>query len=515
MKTGRNDPCPCNSGKKFKKCCLNRQSVPQEQESDIDLKITEAGMLSLEHDSESITKAIHILSLLLDNPNLTADQLLNAKLSFLTAKQHSGDHHGALEILEELKDHYDGESDLSIHMLIRMGISYNSLGYTDEACEIYDEILAKWNRNKPKDREEKKTRGIHLLEIGKGYSSSNQKDKARKCWETSLLYLKGINGEIEHYIRAKSNLAFLSLHDEDEKLQQYGVSQLEELTKHKLAIGDIQGAANNYCNLGTYFRKKSKFERAIAYYRKDLSLSRLAGDKREIASTLGNLATLYADLRQFSQGRELLRESKRLGEELKDEFLLLITENQLNYLNEIAKESGINNLPSGDKAICLCGSGNLFMQCCGQADFEPVDLPHLYGGISEDRKVIEDELRSLGKRFSPLDFVLRSTPESKNRQGWCEIQKREGWVSVKELPDMANIHLISARKLAEAAEDFPEDISHPLSSVILSVCHLEAFINQLSFFISENHSHPEVNCLTLPEKLIEIGIYEFQKTTQH
>ena len=23
MKTGRNEPCPCGSGKKFKKCCLN------------------------------------------------------------------------------------------------------------------------------------------------------------------------------------------------------------------------------------------------------------------------------------------------------------------------------------------------------------------------------------------------------------------------------------------------------------------------------------------------------------
>jgi uncharacterized protein len=25
---GRNDPCPCGSGKKFKKCCLPRVSVP-------------------------------------------------------------------------------------------------------------------------------------------------------------------------------------------------------------------------------------------------------------------------------------------------------------------------------------------------------------------------------------------------------------------------------------------------------------------------------------------------------
>lgn len=23
MKVGRNDPCPCRSGKKYKKCCLN------------------------------------------------------------------------------------------------------------------------------------------------------------------------------------------------------------------------------------------------------------------------------------------------------------------------------------------------------------------------------------------------------------------------------------------------------------------------------------------------------------
>ncbi len=26
-KTGRNDPCPCGSGKKFKKCCLNKQKT--------------------------------------------------------------------------------------------------------------------------------------------------------------------------------------------------------------------------------------------------------------------------------------------------------------------------------------------------------------------------------------------------------------------------------------------------------------------------------------------------------
>ncbi len=37
MKTGRNDPCPCGSGKKYKKCCANRSapSILQEMKEDI------------------------------------------------------------------------------------------------------------------------------------------------------------------------------------------------------------------------------------------------------------------------------------------------------------------------------------------------------------------------------------------------------------------------------------------------------------------------------------------------
>jgi len=34
VRVGRNDPCPCNSGKKFKKCCLfgQRPHIPSEEE---------------------------------------------------------------------------------------------------------------------------------------------------------------------------------------------------------------------------------------------------------------------------------------------------------------------------------------------------------------------------------------------------------------------------------------------------------------------------------------------------
>jgi hypothetical protein len=31
MKIGRNDPCPCGSGKKYKKCCFEKDEVPKKK----------------------------------------------------------------------------------------------------------------------------------------------------------------------------------------------------------------------------------------------------------------------------------------------------------------------------------------------------------------------------------------------------------------------------------------------------------------------------------------------------
>lgn len=516
MKTGRNDPCPCNSGKKFKKCCLNlnNEKIQSVKLADIDLEIEKAGRLSLEHDKACIEESICILSSILKNNKLTENQFVNATLSLATAKQHIGEHNNALKIIETLRDKYDGQSDLSVYILIRIAISYNSLGYFDKACEIWDDVLDLWDNKKIKNVTDRKIRGIHLIEIGKAYSSNNNKSKAKYCWEKALSYLEDIESEKEHFFRAKSNLSFLLLHSNDVNEQQLAVSQLESLTQKKLLIGDIQGVSTNYCNLGTYFRKIGRYERAIAYYRKDLSLSNAVGDKREIASTLGNLATLYAELKQFTNGRRLLREAQKLGEDLEDEYLLHITKHQLEYLNKLAKEAGTNNVPVGDKAECLCGSKKLYKSCCGRADFEPVDIPHIYGGVSEDKKIIEQEMNKCGKKTSPLDFILRSTDQSQKRYSWCEIGGHDGWLSLKELPDMANIHLLTAKDMAETSKEFPEGISYPLSAVILSVCYLEAFINQLSFFIHENHSHPEVCCLVLPQELNDKGVQLFQRTTQ-
>jgi len=53
MKTGRNDPCPCGSGKKFKKCCLNKRQQKIDTPQIID---TQAGMSPKKNKP---TQAVH------------------------------------------------------------------------------------------------------------------------------------------------------------------------------------------------------------------------------------------------------------------------------------------------------------------------------------------------------------------------------------------------------------------------------------------------------------------------
>ena len=43
-KCGRNDPCPCGSGKKYKKCCGQKKSLSQRSFSQLTSSITQTGI---------------------------------------------------------------------------------------------------------------------------------------------------------------------------------------------------------------------------------------------------------------------------------------------------------------------------------------------------------------------------------------------------------------------------------------------------------------------------------------
>jgi hypothetical protein len=39
LKAGRNEPCPCGSGKKYKKCCIQTQELKENAENSLREKI--------------------------------------------------------------------------------------------------------------------------------------------------------------------------------------------------------------------------------------------------------------------------------------------------------------------------------------------------------------------------------------------------------------------------------------------------------------------------------------------
>ncbi len=61
MAIGRNDPCPCGSGKKYKKCCATKQEQPLELEPAIRMK----GGVAFDPKADAFRAIVHSW----DNPD--------------------------------------------------------------------------------------------------------------------------------------------------------------------------------------------------------------------------------------------------------------------------------------------------------------------------------------------------------------------------------------------------------------------------------------------------------------
>jgi tetratricopeptide (TPR) repeat protein len=519
VKVGRNTQCNCGSGKKYKKCCLNKvSSIAKETLNlpvSIDKILQEASAKILEYDRLLVEAGIKSIKEVLERKGLSIEHHNEANLSLCKGYQHLGLHEKALDILKTIECE-DPESDPMVFWVeLYAAQSFSALGYLDSACEIFDNLLLNNLEGIPAkdEKDRRRVRGMYLLEAGKAFNRNSQKDIALTCWTESLSLLEEFKDlEVEHYQRAKSNLAFVKLTDDDKSIQEQGVDEAEASIIDKLSIGDIQGTANSFCNLGSYFQRIKRFGRAISYFRKDLYLSEITGNKRDIAATLGNLSVLYIEVKQFKKAKYLIWKAKQLSIELNDESLRELCDRQSGLLSEEAKKFALAKTPINEKAICSCDSGILFVDCCGRADFEPVKMPQILGGISEDKKEIEKELSNIGIKTSPMDFIIRNTPSSKARRAWSKHEVKDGWLELSELPDMANLHFNSAKDMAALSNE-SKSLSHALSAIILSVCGLEAFINQISFFLFEHQEDDAIDIAKLPTKLISEGALSYQRTT--
>ena len=500
-KLGRNSDCPCGSGKKYKRCCLSKAVRSATKVNEIsDEFVKKALNLVLQHDKKFIDQGVNILEKLKLKSNIPPTMRANIILGLSTGYRHQGLPNKSLKILEELEScGKDLKSDFGL--LMNQAASLFNLQHLESACSLHDYILEKYFNTEEQRSIDEKWLGMYLIEAGRAYSANDDKDKALACWKKSIEILENYD-EVEHLSRAKANIAFYNLFNAKPDSLEDIVSEIEDNSREKADIGDVQGLANNYCNLGIFFWNQGKYERAIAYLNKDLYLSKVTGNKVDVITSLGNLAAYYILLKQFKKAKDYLWQAEQLCNEIDSEHHLDLLNQRKKMLRDEAKTCGISKTQINQKAICLCNSEELYINCCGKADFEPVSIPSKFGGLSE-------EFKHYKNGESSLDHLFRDTDTTKKRMAWMRYEQHDGWGSHHEIPDMTNIHLMSAKNLCESASE--NQLPNVLSAIILSVCSLEAFLNQISFFLySYKEHHPDI---MVPELLSEKGPTEYQRKT--
>lgn len=478
---------------------------------DKEKRIQEILKLSLEQDATSLQEAIEQIEKKLTEGDLIQDQQLTLQFARAQNYQWRGEHQKALAILEDIRiSNDDPASSFCNGWLANLrGISLCVLGQTPEACELFSNSL---NHLKAANAD-RRAIGSVLLEMGKALRANNKNDKARKAWEKAVVIFKQLS-DAEHESRAKSNLAQIMLSSADREEQKVGLKLMEDSSHIKATIGDLQGLATNFCNMGLYYWKQERYERALAYLRRDLSLSKKVGDLHGVAVSLQNISELYRVMLQIGSARKCLREAKEIAKQLKNEILTNKSVEMLSRLEDYAKQLGVAGVKIGPAAPCICKSGKCYVDCCGRADHEPIDLPAIFSGISPALSKIIEQAEEAGISYTRMDYILREDENSKYRQSWIRFNIHDGWMEAAELSDMANKFLLAAKTLAKEADKESEGINKPLSCLMLSCAALEAFINQVSYFLWElQQFKADAREHNIPDELKD-SPYEFQRHTE-
>uniref|UniRef100_UPI003216986B YecA family protein n=1 Tax=uncultured Draconibacterium sp. TaxID=1573823 RepID=UPI003216986B len=172
-KIGRNDPCPCGSGLKYKKCCLTRDNAQPITDTP---NINKTSTYIKNHESTHIINLIIGLQLIPENhgKNIRIENLVNNILSNLNDKKT-----GNIDKLKQLiKEEYsynaleDYPTNLYSENVVFYGGTYTLLaGISPHSVDIFknlSEVIFTQENELPKDFKHKVRQGISLiLELGK------------------------------------------------------------------------------------------------------------------------------------------------------------------------------------------------------------------------------------------------------------------------------------------------------------------------------------------------------------
>ena len=131
-RTGRNDPCPCGSGKKYKHCCLDKDRAAELAPAvgqRVALQAQQANHLALRQDYQE--------ELLESQAALKEAQALDAASNAVVDLVHAGRldeaEQAARELLTRYPEVHDGHD--------RLGMVHEARGQFREAADCYREVI--------------------------------------------------------------------------------------------------------------------------------------------------------------------------------------------------------------------------------------------------------------------------------------------------------------------------------------------------------------------------------------
>jgi tetratricopeptide (TPR) repeat protein len=124
-KTGRNDPCPCGSGKKYKHCCLERDQAAEHAKFARTAAAAAEAAAAMQKETEDRIKALDKAHELATASNAVIDLIDAGKLD--EAEQ------AARELLVRYPEVHDGYD--------RLGMVYEARGQNKQAADYYRQVI--------------------------------------------------------------------------------------------------------------------------------------------------------------------------------------------------------------------------------------------------------------------------------------------------------------------------------------------------------------------------------------
>jgi tetratricopeptide (TPR) repeat protein len=127
-KPGRNDPCPCGSGQKYKRCCLQKDQMAESEALAAEAAQRAAEMAQHEHSDEGCDFCAQLID---DEDELTRDS--NAVVDLVHEGKLDQAEQAARELLERYPEVHDGYD--------RLGMVYEARGEPKQAADCYRKVI--------------------------------------------------------------------------------------------------------------------------------------------------------------------------------------------------------------------------------------------------------------------------------------------------------------------------------------------------------------------------------------